>query len=82
MFAFPPKPGDVLVVGRAASVQFGGESQLLFRVTSVWQKPTYDGWVWLTGYEIDQFGMAKSKREIFVQPAGLQRDGLMTPRRR
>ncbi|MDG4768562.1 hypothetical protein O7632_31385 [Solwaraspora sp. WMMD406] len=68
-----PKPGDVLVVGRAASVQFAGERRLTFRVISVDPKPTYEGWVWLTGYVIDSSGDAAERREIFVRRRGLYR---------
>ncbi|WP_326550045.1 hypothetical protein [Micromonospora sp. NBC_01813] len=68
-----PKPGDVLVVGGEASVQFAGERRLRFRVISVDRKPTYEGWVWVTGYVIDKFGDAAERREIFVQRRGLYR---------
>ncbi|MFD0819345.1 hypothetical protein [Micromonospora zhanjiangensis] len=40
---------------------------------------TYDGWVWLTGYELDAEGNAVERREVYVQLAGLlpcqQRNG-------
>ncbi|MFV2021585.1 hypothetical protein [Micromonospora sp. LOL_023] len=68
-----PNPGDVLVVGGEASVQFAGERRLRFRVISVDQKPTYEGWVWVTGYVIDKLGDAAERREIFVQRRGLYR---------
>ncbi|MFV2109991.1 hypothetical protein [Micromonospora sp. LOL_015] len=57
-----PKPGDVLVIGREASVQFADD-----------RKWTYDGWIWLTGYVIDRHGNAAERREIFVQRHGLYR---------
>ncbi|GAA2190722.1 hypothetical protein [Micromonospora lupini] len=62
----------MLVNGRA-SVQFGGDRALWLRVTSVCDKPTYHGWVWLTGYSIDlATGRALTRREVFVEIAGLQ----------
>ncbi|MEO3776137.1 hypothetical protein ABGB16_04610 [Micromonospora sp. B11E3] len=62
----------MLIDGRA-SVQFGGDRALWLRVTSVCDKPTYHGWVWLTGYCIEPgTGKALARREIFVQITGLQ----------
>lgn len=66
-----PSPGDLIVIDGRASVQFAGARALAFRVVSVSDKPTYDGWVWLTGYVLDRRGDATAKREIFVQLAGL-----------
>jgi hypothetical protein len=67
----PPCPGDVLLVGRAASVQFIRPITFrVIRVISEWV--TYDGWTWLHGYSLDQRGKAVAKRELFVQPAGLE----------
>ncbi|MEU8424011.1 hypothetical protein AB0C15_24400 [Micromonospora sp. NPDC048835] len=67
-----PKPGDVLHVGNDASVQFGGDRSLTFRVIKVCDRPTYEGWVWLSGYSLDRAGIAVDRREIFVQRAGLR----------
>jgi hypothetical protein len=66
-----PRSGDVLRVTRAASVQF--TSPMLFRVIRVHDWPTYDGWVWLDGYELNSVGEAIERRSIFVQIDGLQR---------
>ncbi|MFY1615610.1 hypothetical protein [Micromonospora sp. WMMD736] len=66
-----PSPGDLLIIDGRASVQFAGERALTFRVVSVSDQPTYDGWVWLTGYVLDRRGDATARREIFVQLAGL-----------
>jgi hypothetical protein len=74
-----PKPGDVVIIGAAASVQFAGGRGFLFRVISVDPKMTYRGWVWLTGYVLSRDGSALDKREIFVQSAGL-RWGLVGPK--
>ncbi|RKR92282.1 hypothetical protein BDK92_6720 [Micromonospora pisi] len=67
-----PEPGDVLRVDRRASVQFAGAPPLVFRVISVSEKPTYDGWAWVTGYVLNAKGEAVERRELFVQTAGLQ----------
>jgi hypothetical protein len=67
-----PRPGDLLRVDGRASVQFAGDRALTFRVVSVCDRPTYDGWVWLTGYVLNRRGEATAKREIYVQLAGLQ----------
>jgi hypothetical protein len=67
-----PKTGDVLAIGKRASVQFADDRSLLLRVTSVCGKSTYEGWAWITGYVLDQTGLAIDKREVFVQLAGLR----------
>ena len=65
-----PRSGDVLHVTRAASVQF--VEPMLFRVIRVHDWPTYDGWVWLDGYELNPAGDAVERRSIFVQVNGLR----------
>ncbi|WP_123602797.1 hypothetical protein [Micromonospora sp. Llam0] len=72
-----PEPGDVLLIGAAASVQFAGDRGFRFRVVAVDKRWTYAGWVWLGGYVLDRDGAAVERREIFVQ-----RDGLRQIRRR
>ncbi|MET8201547.1 hypothetical protein [Micromonospora taraxaci] len=66
------KPGDLLVIGEACSVQFTGDRALRLRLVSVDPRPTYEGWVWLTGYVLNDKGLAVDKREVFVQQAGLR----------
>lgn len=66
-----PSSGEVLRVTRAASVQFA--EPLVFRVIRVHDWPTYDGWIWLDGYELNTIGDAVARRSIFVQLTGLQR---------
>lgn len=66
-----PRSGDVLRVTRAASVQF--VEPLFFRVIRVHDWPTYNGWVWLDGYQLNTAGDAVERRSIFVQVAGLQK---------
>ncbi|MEU2614521.1 hypothetical protein ABZ570_23500 [Micromonospora sp. NPDC007271] len=68
-----PEPGDLLRIDGRASVQFAGDRALTFRVVSVCDRPTYAGWVWLTGYVLNRRGNATTKREIYVQLAGLRR---------
>ncbi|HEY2948343.1 MAG TPA: hypothetical protein VGJ53_08090 [Micromonosporaceae bacterium] len=75
-----PRSGDVLHVTRAASVQF--VEPLLFRVIRVHDWPTYDGWVWLDGYELNPAGEAVDRRSIFVQVNGLRQVGLPEARPR
>lgn len=68
-----PRTGDVLAVGRDASVQFGFRP-IRFRVIRVMEaetRNTYAGWAWLDGYELGADGDAVERRQIFVQPAGL-----------
>lgn len=66
-----PRSGDVLRVTRSASVQF--IRPMLFRVIRVLDWPTYEGWTWLDGYQLDESGDAVERRSIFVQVDGLQR---------
>jgi hypothetical protein len=74
-----PIPGEIFRVDGRASVQFDGDRALIFRVTTVSHLPTYDGWIWLTGYVLDDQGQAIDRREIFVQRAGLRRVGPRGP---
>jgi hypothetical protein len=67
-----PRPGDVLIVDKHASVQFAAGRGLVFRVISVSRQPTYVGWTWLTGYVLDEAGNAIERREIFVRTDGLR----------
>jgi hypothetical protein len=68
-----PHAGDVLRVDAAASVQFQGERALDFKVIRVDHRSTYDGWLWLDGYVLNQRGRAVQRRRIFVRQCGLQR---------
>ncbi len=67
----PPRSGDVLYVGPRASVQFAGDRAIVFRVVRVDPRPTYEGFVWLDGYELNPAGDAFQRREIFVLIDGL-----------
>jgi hypothetical protein len=68
-----PRSGDVLHVTKAASVQFA--APMLFRVIRVHDWPTYEGWTWLDGYELNSSGDAVERRSIFVQVSGLRQVG-------
>ncbi|MDG4762370.1 hypothetical protein [Micromonospora sp. WMMD710] len=59
-------------VGEACSVQFADSRALRVRVISVDDRPTYPGWIWLTGYVLGPTGDALEKRELYVQHAGLR----------
>jgi hypothetical protein len=65
-----PRSGDVIHVTKAASVQFS--APMLFRVIRVHDWPTYEGWIWLDGYELNPSGDAVERRSIFVQASGLR----------
>jgi hypothetical protein len=68
-----PVPGDVVWLGAAASVQFAGGRAIALRLISIDPRPTYRGWVWLIGYELDRQGNAVGRREVFVRVAGVRR---------
>jgi hypothetical protein len=78
-----PRAGDLLVIDVNASVQFTGANELIMRVISVSEKPTYDGWAWITGYVLDpRTGRAVARREIFVLRGGLRLARPIHPRGR
>lgn len=64
-----PRAGDTVLVTKTASVQF--RRPFMFRVIRTRDWTTYDGWIWLDGYQLDDEGDAVERRDIFVQPAGL-----------
>ncbi|MFF0171567.1 hypothetical protein ACWD6L_03965 [Micromonospora profundi] len=66
------KPGSLLLIGEECSVQFAGERALRLRLVSVDARPTYPGWVWLTGYALDGKGLAVDRREVYVQLSGVR----------
>jgi hypothetical protein len=75
--AVTPKAGDILHVTRDASVQFA--TPIYFRVIRVHDWPTYDGWLWLDGYQLNAAGDAVERRSIFVQNSGLRAVRQTTP---
>lgn len=66
------RPGDVVLIDGRASVQFAGGRTIVLRIISIDDRPTYHGWVWLTGYVLDKRGKATDRRVVFVQVAGLR----------
>jgi hypothetical protein len=66
-----PLPGDVLRIDERASVQFQGDRAMRFQVIRVDRRPTYDGWLWLEGYVLNNRGRAVQRRRIFVRQSGL-----------
>jgi hypothetical protein len=69
--SWEPRPGDLVKLTKAASVQFGGDRATLFRIITIDPRPTYAGWVWLVGYTLDKQERAIERREVFVQTSGL-----------
>ncbi|WP_420115818.1 hypothetical protein [Micromonospora sp.] len=74
------RAGDLVYVTSAASVQF--LRPIRVRVIRVLDWPTYDGWVWLEGYQLDAAGDAVARRKVFVRPAGLTTPPEPTPGQR
>ncbi|WFE41982.1 hypothetical protein [Micromonospora sp. WMMD998] len=64
------KAGDLLHITRAASPQF--VKSFHFRVIRVLDWTTFDGWIWLEGYQLDERGDAVARRSIFVMLSGLR----------
>lgn len=67
-----PRAGDVVHVGPAASCQFRHGCDFNMRVTR-WETSgsTPDGWIHLTGYQLDKNGLGIEQRTVLVQAAGL-----------
>jgi hypothetical protein len=72
-----PRAGEILHVTRDASVQFS--TPIFFRVIRVHDWPTYNGWLWLDGYQLTAAGDAVERRSIFVQNGGLRSVQQNTP---
>ncbi|SCG14991.1 hypothetical protein GA0070610_1216 [Micromonospora echinofusca] len=65
------KAGDVLHLTRAASPQF--VRPIFFRLIKIrTELYTYDGWIWMDGYQLDEKGDAIARRELFVLKAGVR----------
>ncbi|GIF74227.1 MULTISPECIES: GntR family transcriptional regulator [Asanoa] len=67
-----PTVGQLLWIGRAASVQFALEPFpfWLLQIHSNWS--TYDGWIWLDGDQLDDSGEVVLRRTIWVQLDGIR----------
>jgi hypothetical protein len=70
----PPRPGQVVVLDRAASVQFDGDRGLTVQILEVDEQPTLEGWTWLTVAVLGPPAARKraAVRTVFVQAAGLR----------
>ncbi|MER7995282.1 hypothetical protein [Micromonospora chalcea] len=68
--ARPIKAGDLLRLGRAASVQFCRPITVRV-IREITDRHPYDGWTWIEAYELNGKGVAVAKRELFVRLAGL-----------
>lgn len=77
----PVRSGEVVRLGRAASVQFACAPVVLC-VIRVHDWSTYDGWVWLDGYQLDCAGQAVDRRSVFVRIDGIERAYREPPKRR
>lgn len=53
---------------------------MLFRVIRPHDWPTYQGWVWLDGYQLNATGDAVERRSIFVRLDGLRTVSTAAPR--
>ncbi|WP_410811446.1 hypothetical protein [Micromonospora sp. 067-2] len=72
------KAGDVVHLTTAASVQF--LRPIVVRVIrELPERHTYDGWVWIEGYELNAAGDAVARRELFVMRAGVRLQAPPTP---
>ncbi|MFI6133145.1 hypothetical protein [Micromonospora sp. NPDC051141] len=67
------KAGDLLHVTRAAGPQF--VRPFGFRLIRALDWTTFDGWIWLDGYQLDERGDAVARRSIFVMQSGLRPAG-------
>ena len=67
----PPEPGDLLWIGREASVQFARDP-FAFVLLHVHRWSTYTGWIWLDGWELSAEGGIVHRRSIFVKTAGIR----------
>ncbi|MEU8181713.1 hypothetical protein AB0B85_11240 [Micromonospora sp. NPDC049044] len=73
--------GDVICLTTAASVQF--LRPIVVRVIrELPERHTYDGWVWIEGYQLNAVGDAVARRELYVRRAGVRMQALPAKRRR
>ncbi len=65
------RAGVVVRLGASASPQFASGRGFALRVTKVDERSSVDGWVWLSGYQLDRSGQAVERRTVFVRLAGV-----------
>jgi hypothetical protein len=73
------QPGDVLLIGPAASPVFAEPFRL--RLHAVVDRPTPKGWCLLDGHVLDELGNGVRRRTVLVQVRGLVRDDRVTATR-
>ncbi len=76
-----PRPAEVYLIGRDASVQFAADP-FNFRVSHVRDVDPYSWWLWLDGYQLNLVGEAVARRSIFVLRAGLRPPAVIPQQRR
>ncbi len=65
------KAGDILHLTRMASPQF--VRPILFRLIKIrTELHTYNGWMWIDGYQLDKKGDAAARRELYVLQTGVR----------
>ncbi|GAA2184977.1 hypothetical protein [Micromonospora lupini] len=69
------RAGDVVHLATVASVQFF--RPIFVRVIrELPERHTYDGWVWIEGYQLNAAGDAVARRELYVRRAGVRLQSL------
>ncbi len=63
------RAGEAIRLDRRASPQF--VRPITVRVIRALDRPTYDGWVWLEGYELNDSGNAVRRRQLYVRFDGV-----------
>lgn len=74
------RAGQIVHIGPACSPQFADNRHIRLRVIGwehSWSTP--DGWIHLSGYQLDDQGRPVEKRTVFVQHDGLHLDVDATP---
>ncbi|WP_213456764.1 hypothetical protein [Rhizomonospora bruguierae] len=66
-----PRPGDVVVIGRAANYQYEGRRSIRLKITGIEEEPIAPGLAWLRGYQLGPTGAAIAKRTVLVRLGGL-----------
>lgn len=61
--------GATLTLDRCASPQF--VHPITVRVIRVLDRPTYPGWAWVEGYELNGSGTAVRRRQLYVRCDGV-----------
>lgn len=62
------RAGESVRLDRSCSPQL--VRPVVVRVIRVLDRPTYPGWVWMEGYELDASGDALRRRQLFIRQDG------------